>query len=212
MSLTDHDLARFRRLSASQLSDAMEGLGLRRSVIAGFRFLGRDDAVMVGTACTVRQVPKHHPAAAGERLVRHDEVSRTLAAPGQIVVVDAGGRTDVAAWGENHSIRCRDRGVAGALINGSTRDTAAIARSGFPVFCRGASPISSRWDMETAGLDVPVVVEGVTIRPGDIVFGDADGVIVIPPACKDEVLVAALRQAGIDPDRPAARRPSGDGS
>jgi regulator of RNase E activity RraA len=173
------------------ISDAMELLGIRRTVIVGFRFVAPVDTVVVGTAFTVRQAPKHHPAEKSERLVRHGEVADKLAEPGQVVVLDAGARMDVASWGENHSISCHTRGVSGLLINGCVRDASGIRTLGFPVFCLGFSPVKSQWDLETIAFNERVTIGSVQIRPGDIIFGDEDGVIVIPPEVKEEVFAKA---------------------
>lgn len=178
------DQSKRSRLSAagtSSISDAMERLGQPRSVITGFRCSVEGAAAIVGNAFTIRQVPKHHPATPEQRLVRHDEISRNLAQPGDFVVVDAGGRTDISGWGENHSARCHSRGVSGALIYGATRDAAGIRRIGFPVFHLGTSPVASRWDQETAEIGGSVVIGGVQIRAGDVLVGDEDGLIVLAP-------------------------------
>lgn len=177
MTLDARDKAQLSAAGTSGLSDVMERLCLPRTAITGFR--SSTEGVAVGTAFTIRQVPKHAPAAHDQRLVRHGEVSRDLAQPGDFVVVDAGGRTDIAGWGENHSARCQARGVSGALINGATRDLAGIRRLGFPVFHLGGSPVASRWDQETAEIGGPVVVGGVQIRAGDVLVADEDGVIVL---------------------------------
>lgn len=181
MTLDTQDRARLSAAGTSGLSDAMERLGLPRSIITGFRCTAEGATAAVGTAFTIRQVPKHAPATRDQRLVRHGEVSRTLAQPGDFVVVDAGGRTDIAGWGENHAARCQARGVSAALIHGATRDIAGIRRLGFAVFHLGASPCASRWDQETAEIGGPVVVGGVQIRQGDVLVGDEDGLIAIAP-------------------------------
>jgi 4-hydroxy-4-methyl-2-oxoglutarate aldolase len=165
----------------SGVSDAMERLDLARTVLTGFQCSILNGPAIVGTAFTVRQVPKHHPAQKGQRLVRHGEVSTDLAQPGDFVVIDLGGRSDIAGWGENHSRRCHNRGVSAVLVNGATRDIAGIRQIGFPVFHLGTSPVASRWDQETAELNGPVVVGGVQIRVGDVIVADEDGVIVIAP-------------------------------
>lgn len=186
--LNKSEIAQFNGLGTGQISDAMELMGIRRSVIVGFTFVAAADTLMVGTAFTVLQAPKHHPSDRSERLVRHGEVSDGLAAPGQVVVIDAGGRLDVASWGENHSIACHRRGVSGLLINGCVRDAAGIRTLGFTVFCLGFSPIKSQWDLETVAFNQPVTIGGVQIRPDDVVVGDEDGVIVIPQEAREAVV------------------------
>lgn len=186
MTLDAETRTKLSYAGTSGLSDGMERLGMPRSVATGFRCM--TDGAVVGTAFTIRQVPKHAPATHDQRLVRHADVSRELAHPGDFVVVDAGGRTDIAGWGENHSARCQARGVSGALINGAIRDVAGIRRLGFPVFHLGASPIASRWDQETAEIGGPVVVGGVQIRPGDVLVADEDGLVVIAPSQLADIL------------------------
>ncbi len=188
MTLDASVRSRLAAAGTSGVSDAMERLGLSRTVITGFRCSTQDAPAVVGSAFTIRQLPKHSPARKDQRLVRHGEVSSDLAQPGDFVVVDAGGRLDIAGWGENHSQRCHDRGVSGVLVNGSTRDIAGIRKIGFPVFHLGTSPVASRWDQETAEMNGAVMVGGAQIKAGDVLVGDDDGLIVIAPEHLAEIL------------------------
>ena len=81
--------------------------------------------------------------------------------------------------------------MAGLVIDGSIRDVEAIRKMGFPVFCRGFSPVKSQWDLETLSLSQPVIIGGIQVRPGDILFGDETGILVIPPDRGQEVLSKA---------------------
>lgn len=182
----------FRAAGAAAVSDAMERLSLPRSVVSGFTFIGAEGAVSVGSALTIRQVPKHYPARHEQRLVRHGEIGTALAKPDDFVVVDAGGRCDIAGWGANHATRCQARGVSGVLVNGAVRDISHIRRLGLPSFCLGASPVASRWDQETVEFNGPVVIAGVQIRSGDIIVGDEDGLVVIAPE-QAAAILAELR-------------------
>lgn len=190
MTISNEQRMRLTSVAVSDISDAMERLGLRRTVISGFRCSIGERRSVAGPALTVRQIPKHYPAVASDRLTRHGEVSKTIAQEGDFVVVDAAARTDVASWGGHHSERCHGRGVAGVLINGATRDIAEIRRMDFPIFHLGTSPISSRWDQETAEVNGTVTIAGVQIRGGDIVVGDEDGLIVIAVEQLDAVISA----------------------
>lgn len=193
MALSDADRDAFMTLQSGHISDAMEGMGLPRTVLHGFTYLGTPGAKMVGTAFTVRQAPKHVTEKRTTSLVKHAQVSGELAEPGDVVVVDAGGRTDTGTWGENHCMRAGARGVSGAVINGATRDAHEIRGLDFPVFCRGFSPVKSLWDLETVGLREPVTIAGVQVRQGDIVFADETGIIVVPPEMKDDIIAAAMK-------------------
>jgi len=188
MPLTDRERADLEALSSGQLSDAMEALNLPRSVITGFMMLAPPGSRMVGPAVTVRQIPKNAGDSREERLTRHQEVSRKIAQRGEVVVVDNGGRLDTATWGEFHGYACKHNGVAGAIIDGATRDGPEIRASGFPTFVRGLSPISSKWDLKTASINEPVRLGAVAVNPGDIVFADETGIVVIPAAKLDLVL------------------------
>jgi len=81
--------------------------------------------------------------------------------------------------------------VAGAIIDGATRDGPAIRNSGFPTFVRGMTPVTSKWDLKTASINEPVMLGPVQVNPGDIVFADETGIVVIPAAKKSVVLLKA---------------------
>jgi 4-hydroxy-4-methyl-2-oxoglutarate aldolase len=181
----------FKTLASGNICDAMELLGLRRSVIHGFTFLAPPGIVLVGPAFTVRQIPKHGSASRSNKLVRHVEVSDHLAQPGDVIVIDVGGIREVCSWGEIHSLKCQKRGVAGLIIDGCVRDVEAIRKIGFPIFCLGFSPVKSLWDLETLSFNEPVMIGGIQIRPSDIVFGDETGIVVIPAEREQDVLSKA---------------------
>jgi regulator of RNase E activity RraA len=171
----------FAGLLSGNVSDAMETLGLRRAVITGYLALGPGEEPVVGRAFTIRQHRKHGADDRTANLTKHVQVSRELAQAGDVIVIDTGGIADVATWGEAHSARCLRRGIAGMVTNGATRDAELIRRMRFPAFCRAFSPIKGAWDTETASVNEPVVLDAVQIRPGDIIFADETGIIVIPP-------------------------------
>ena len=181
----------WRRIGCATACDAMETLSMRCAVITGLRCI-LPGSVVVGTAYTVRQIPKHGTAATSERLVRHAEVASDLAHSGQVIVMDVGGRTDVASWGEVHSRRCLRRGISGLIINGCVRDVSKIRAAGFPVTCLGFSPVKSLWDLETAAVNEPIAIGRVQIRPDDLIIADEDGIVVIPPSRAQEVQEMAL--------------------
>src|SRR5262249_61148560 len=122
-------------------------LNLPGSVVAGFVMLASPGAKIVGTAVTVRQVPKNAGEDREARLTRHQEVTRKVAGEGDVVVVDNGGRLDVATWGEFHGYACKQNGVAGGLVDGAGRDGPEKPTSRVPPFLRGLSPVSTRWGL-----------------------------------------------------------------
>ncbi|HOF99697.1 MAG: 4-hydroxy-4-methyl-2-oxoglutarate aldolase [Firmicutes bacterium ADurb.Bin248] len=105
-----------------------------------------------------------------------------LKAPrGSVIVVDRGGDEVFACAGEIVAATARQRGMEALVIDGPATDSAAILRMEFPVFCTGLSSVTTNPCGSNGVVDVPVCCGGAVVNPGDIVFGDADGVIVFPP-------------------------------
>lgn len=140
---------------------------------------------LVGTAITVKTRP-------GDNLMVHKAID--LAEPGDVIVVDAGGDTTNAIAGEIMVRIAQKRGIAGFVIDGSIRDTEAIANDVFPVYARGVTHRGPYKD-GPGEINVPVSVGGMIVHPGDIIVGDEDGVAVVPQGSAEEVLSLAKEQA-----------------
>lgn len=110
------------------------------------------------------------------------------------VYVAAGGSPRYALWGELMSTAARVRGAAGAVLDGYTRDTNGILAMDFPVFCYGCYAQDQRGRGRVVDFRSTLHVGNVTIHPGDIVFGDIDGVVILPQAVEAEVVSQALEQ------------------
>ena len=110
---------------------------------------------------------------------------------GEVAVVSTVGSKRNAPWGELLSTAARARGARGAVIDGLVRDVKKIEELGFPVFAAGIKPVDSRGRGVVIDCNVPVDCAGVLVSPGDLVFADYDGVVVIPA----EVLPDAIRLA-----------------
>lgn len=110
---------------------------------------------------------------------------------GSVVVMSTGGDEDTGHWGELLSNAAVCHGVNGAVLDGGIRDSGAILELGFPVFHRYFAPGDSTGRFNIVGYEVPVVVGGVRIHPGDFVFGDCDGIVVIPKEIAEPVLQMA---------------------
>lgn len=182
-----------QHLGTGPISDAMELLGMPRRIITGLVLVSDDPLrTFVGPAYTVRQANKGRAVAHDVDLTRQRVASSQLASPGEVIVIDVAGRTDIGTWGENQAMMAASRGIAGLLVHGAVRDKEWIRKTGFPVACRGFSPLSSKWELETVAMNERVVIDGVPIEPGDIVYADADGCIVIPRADCGKVFDKAL--------------------
>ena len=117
------------------------------------------------------------------------------------------GRSDqIVPWGELLSTAAVARGGRGAVLDGLVRDSTRIKAMGLPVFCTGRQPYDSCGRGIVVDFDIPVAIDGVSVLPGDLVFGDADGVVVIPRAVEAEVLERAwAKVAGENVDARCAR-------
>jgi 4-hydroxy-4-methyl-2-oxoglutarate aldolase len=137
---------------------------------------------MVGTAYTVRLQGKDSCAL---------YYAMQKAPKGSVIVVDRCGDTIYACVGEMMALFAECRGFAGIVIDGPATDSLAIEKSGLPVFCTGISVVTTIVVGISGDQDIPVHCSGTVVRPGDIVFGDADGVIVMPPDNYMELLTRA---------------------
>jgi 4-hydroxy-4-methyl-2-oxoglutarate aldolase len=111
--------------------------------------------------------------------------------PDDVLVAAAAGSTRSGIWGELLSTAAANRGCVGALIDGAVRDTAQMNALGFSTFARGTCPRDSLHRQRVTAVDVPVSVGGVRIEAGDLVFADADGVVVVPRAVEPTALAQA---------------------
>lgn len=110
--------------------------------------------------------------------------------PGEVYLARSA-RSDCAAWGELLTTAASARGACGAVIDGYHRDTSRLLSLGWPVFSWGAYGQDAGVRSEVLDYRVPIEIEGVPVRPGDLVFGDADGVVTVPSEIEDEVLERA---------------------
>jgi regulator of RNase E activity RraA len=156
---------------------------------------------LTGPAFPVRVV-------AGDNKTIHQALGQVPA--GAVLVVDAGGYRDRAVWGEVMTIAAQQRGVAGLVLDGATRDVTAIRERGFPVFARGTSPAGPH---KAGGgtIGAPICCGGVAVVAGDIVVADADGVTVVP-AGRLAATWAAAQQRLLDEQGWIARIRSGESS
>jgi 4-hydroxy-4-methyl-2-oxoglutarate aldolase len=138
-------------------------------------------ARVCGPAVTVECPP-------GDNLMLHVAVAH--ARPGVVIVAAVGGYLQAGAWGEILTEAARAHGLAGLVIDGAVRDIDAIEASGFPVFSRGLA-IGSCTKERRGKLDVPIQFGGAPVRPGDLVFGNADGLVIVEHDRIDAVYQAA---------------------
>ncbi len=179
------------KLFTSVLSDCLDSVGERDQALPSRIRPLDDDLVMVGRARTAAFMEVYHHEPDTNPYELEIALVDSLQ-PGEIPVFACSNPARVAPWGELLSTAARARDAAGALMDGCTRDIKAIRAMKFPVFHGGIAPLDSKGRGRIMALDVPVACGGVMVNTGDLVFGDADGVVVIPKRVEDEVLRLAF--------------------
>jgi len=186
------DLAEFAPLSAAILSDVLDSLGLRGQAMAPFIRPLDDSRVMVGRARTGLYMPVYE-VHEGENPYEVEIALVDDLKPGDVAVLACNGPTTrIAPWGELLSTASHARGAAGCVTDGLVRDVRQIREMGFAVFHGGIGPLDTKGRARMVERDVPVQCAGVPVAPGDVVFGDVDGVVVVPQSREREVLDLAL--------------------
>ena len=169
----DDRFAAFAGYGAATVHEAQGGTGALDSAIKPLA----PDMVLAGPALTVDTRPSDNLA------IHH---AMTVGRPGDVLVVDAKAFTEAGPWGDVLTCYAQQIGLAGLVIDGSVRDSRAIVALGFPVFSRGIS-IKGTGKHQPGAVNQPILCGGVRIAPGDLVVGDADGVVVVPAGDVDRV-------------------------
>jgi len=167
------------KTSASTISDVLDQLGIEGHcsdilpASQSFKCYGRAHTVRLG--------------AQSEPPEPYEDYQEDLL-PGEVCVMEARGVPKMPCWGDLRSLAAQKRGVAGTIIEGLARDITATLEIGYPVFARAMTMRGSRGRITIEATQVPVSIDGILVRPGDIVYGDADGVVVIPQSREAEVM------------------------
>jgi regulator of RNase E activity RraA len=190
--VTQEDLGLFTHLETALytavVSDALDDLGLRDQAMAEHLRPVGTSVVFAGWARTVRCEDTYD--------LDDDPYGMEIAAidsilPGEVVVVATGGSRRNAPWGELLSTAAIARGARGAVVDGLVRDVRRIQALEFPLFAAGFKPVDSKGRGRVVSYNEPVQCAGVTVNPGDLVFADLDGVVVIPANAVSAVVKSA---------------------
>ena len=179
------------RLYASVLSDTLDALGHTGQAMAPQVRPLDDSLVLCGRARTGNFMDVYHVAEQGNPYELEIALIDDLK-PGEVVVFACGASGRIAPWGELLSTASTARGGVGCVTDGMTRDVRQIREMRFPVFAGAIGPLDSKGRGYLTAVDVPVRCAGVLVRPGDLVFGDVDGVVVVPREVEAEVITQAL--------------------
>ena len=185
------DPDQFRNLSAAVLSDVMDVLGLMNQAMQPFVRPLDESLVLAGHARTGLYMLAYE-VRDGENPYEIEIALVDDLKPGDVPVLACDGPTQrIAPWGELLSTAAQARGAAGCITDGLVRDVRQIREMRFPVFHGGIGPLDTKGRARMVQRNVPVECAGVKVRDGDIVFGDVDGVVVIPQERAAEVLARA---------------------
>ena len=179
------------QLYTAIVGDVLDALGQRRQFLPARCRPLRPDMVVAGRAMTVLEVDVSEEPEQPFGLMF--EALDSLR-PHEVYVA-AGGSPSYAQWGELMSTSARAHGATGAVLAGMSRDTRGILAIDFPVFSYGCYAQDQRGRGQVVAHHVPLEIEGVHLRPGDIVFGDIDGVLVVPRELEADVISGALEKS-----------------
>ncbi|WP_126425385.1 RraA family protein [Brevibacillus marinus] len=177
----------FAELPTTCISDAMQGLNNLDSAIKPLK----EEYKFAGRALTVKM-------AVGDNLAVLKAIRQ--AKPGDVLVIDAKGDTYRAVAGDFIVGLSQTMGVAAWVVDGVVRDVLGIKQLNVPVFCRGTT-IAASGKAGVGEVNVPISCGGVPVHPGDIVVGDADGVVVVPQELAETVLTKAQQKLQQDQER-----------
>ncbi|TDB91093.1 RraA family protein [Actinomadura sp. KC216] len=177
------DEREWRDLGTSTVSDALDRAGIAGQIpaIAPLRPSFR----LLGPAFTVRYGPVGQDAGTVGDYI--DEVP-----PGSVVVLDNQGRADVTVWGDLLTLTAHRRRLGGTVVNGTCRDTDIALETDYPIFTRHRWMRTGKDRVQVEAVQQPVNCGGVRVEPGDLLVGDADGVLAVPASRAEEVLRHAL--------------------
>jgi len=176
---------RLERLSTTNLSDGLDKIGIRGAVIGIRPLFGMPK--VIGRAVTIKIT-----AAGMMKSKRHlgiDAIATSVS--GDVIAIDNRGDLYNNCWGEILSCAAKKKGVLAVFIDGAARDIDVCQEIGFPVFARGIVPITARGRIMQEDFNCVIRLGDVQVRPGDILVGDINGLIVIPPERLEELVSAA---------------------
>ena len=179
------------KLYAAVISDALDQVGYRNQTMHHDIRPLYMEAVAVGRAMPVLCVDVYEVP---DQPYQMEIAAVDSLKPNDVLVCSTNYSTRNCFWGELLSTAARVRGARGAIVEGFIRDIKQIIEMQFPVFMTGISPVDSSGRGDVIAYNVPIECGGVKVNPGDIVFGDYDGVVVIPKKVENKVIEAALEK------------------
>lgn len=178
------------KLYSCVLADILDDVGYRNQTFGSGITLVDRSLKLSGRAFTGQAIPVFEVP---DELYKVQMEAIDSVSPGEVFVVTTGSH-NAAFWGELLSTACRARGGRGAIVDGLSRDTAKIIEMQFPLCTRGHVPTDSKGRLNMINYQTPIEIDGVRIHPGDYVFADIDGIVVVPKTIENEVIPKALKK------------------
>lgn len=203
MALTVQEMSkRFAQLSSPVVYDILDKMGYPNQVLSNKIQPLSPNMVVAGPAFTIKGGDTV-PGAPKAALASYETFRKMYA--GCVLVMDMGHHTLSGPWGENTSLTAQRKGVAGVVMDGYTRDAQQIVALGMPTWVSGLTPVFGEGRYRMEAMEIPITMSGhltasVAVNPGDMIFGDRDGVIVVPKEITEEVLLAAEKLEEIEQD------------
>lgn len=174
------------------VSDILDALGYNKVIPASCLKPIEPGHLIVGTAVTLRSIPVEKTTTQG--LHDHDFIKMAsrdvnyLAEPGDVLVGDAGGMTEMSSMGGQSFVSAKIRGLEGVVIDGAVRDVGEIRKYKMPTWCRGVTPKTGKCRIQAIEVNGPVVINQVIVNPGDLIIADDSGICAVPPQHAEYVL------------------------
>ena len=189
------------QVGTATLSSQLIKRGLRNTFIPRVTSVDPKHAGMVGPAYTLSFIPSREDIAIAANMATPSNPQRAAieaVPPGHVLIMDARGDLGGGNLGDILIARLRYRGVAGIVTDGALRDAEELRTLGFPIFCQGFAAPPSYCRIMASDANRPIGCGGVPVFPGDIIRGDSDGVVVIPPHLAADVARDSLEQERVD--------------
>lgn len=197
VEVSEETLAALKSVSTATLTTRLLAAGYRNTFLYGLKPIDSDNVSFAGPAYTLRYIPAREDldtVGAFEDRSHPQRVAIDSIPAGSVLVMDCRGQPRAAAGGDILFTRLAQRGGVAVVSDGSVRDVARIREIGIPVFTRGVSAMTNLALHHAVDIDVPIGCAEVAVYPGDIMVGDADGVVCIPRALAKEIAEASVEQ------------------
>jgi regulator of RNase E activity RraA len=196
VDIPQHLLEALKQVSVPTVTHHLINLGYRNAFAIGVvPYALQPGQVMVGRAHTLRFLPLREDLVQAQYDTvqgRPHRMAIESIQAGEVLVVDAGGSLEAGVAGDMFTRRVQARGGTGLVIDGAVRDIGAIRQVGLPLFCRGVHGAGIPRALMSVGVDDPIQIGGVPVLPGDVLLGDENGVVFIPPQEVERVVEEGL--------------------